>query len=349
MRHLILSLLILASVVSFSQTFPPRPELLFTITGTNPAIASINYLDSLDKQDFVGIYDPSTMLCRGAFKVEGTRGRAYASAWGEYKQYGIVEEGFKYGDIMKLFVYKHSRNKFYELNGDVLLSYDGDNWNPSEFKFYPLNLYHIENVSMGKEITLSLHPELSKVFVSFENSIVDYDTKNGINYGLKVKSNNVKDIKYTLISGNGKITLNSYECAETDKVVVIEVNGINAFTNEIVTDRLTLNVTYTKVSCYEDDNVLIYLKGDKVFLKIKAEKASVNLFRFEKGIRKKMYGSGTKTQGFEQAFINGQYNRWKGIEVTIEYTYYINGKMANTVKTVNGKPVIEPVVKTFVL
>lgn len=320
MRHLILSLLILASVVSFSQTFPPRPELLFTTTGTNPAIASINYLDSLDKQDFVGIYDPSTMLCRSAFKVEGTKGRAYASAWGEYKQYGIIEEGFKYGDIMKLFVYKHSRNKFYELNGDVLLSYDGDNWNPAEFKFYPLNLYHIENVSMGKEITLSLHPELSKVFVSFENSIVDYDTKNGINYGLKVKSNNVKGIKYTLISGNGKITLNSYECAETDKVVVIEVNGINAFTNEIVTDRLTLNVTYTDAPCYEDENVRIYARGDNVLLRVKAKKLSGYVLYNDKGNWKRICHVANKPNGFEIAFVNKGYIRsFKGKSAKVQY------------------------------
>lgn len=329
-----IALIVLISLIGlFAVAQAPHPALCYTRTGqAEPAfIALKNLTGEITDQDWVGCYDADNMLCYGAFKAE--KRNHYVGAFLD-EAITPKKDGFDYGDVINLFYYKASTKRFYEISGTFVNAVD--NSVITQLKCYPLALYYVTDVLIKNEIQLAIDTELSAVlfnFIDLEQPVV---TGGSDAVKLKFISQNTTAPIFTVKSGTGNIEKRwdgyYYKYSATDSDVVIEATGINNFTGQTVSDilNLTLDQSVAANTIFEDENMVIYLKNDQVWLKVKAEKLSGYVLRDDGGIWKRLYHVSNKTQGFEIAFIKGQYSRsWKGLSGKVQYLYYKDGKMMN--------------------
>jgi hypothetical protein len=203
----------------------------------------------------------------------------------------------------------------------------------------------MDSLIKGDEIVLLTDTELEKVKLEFIQNVVVVKTGGLTKIPLSITIKNVSNVQYIINKGTGKIVTGRtkekfYQFTDFDQFVIIDVVGVNFFTKAILTDRININIDASPSANakYEDNNLIVYLKKDKVNLYVKAEKVAVSIYRFENGIKKMVYKSGQIVQGFDKSFINRNYNlQWKGQKITIEYLYYIDGVV---VKGNDGKPKI---------
>jgi hypothetical protein len=336
----------------------PRPELLYTKTGqVEPAFVIYLVPNWVSVGDYLGVYDSETMLCYGSkARITDTNNVVQMPGFLDEAMTTKID-GFKYGEQMMPFYYDYKADKFYSLSG-IFYSYkdvkaistksegkrivsieSGTPIEPYTIKAMSLAIYMMDGLVKGSEIQLATNPDLSKVGLSFEKKNISVKSGGVDKVKLIYNSQNVSNIQLIQASGNGVINDGYYIYAPTDKSVIINIVGVNDFTGQILTDQMiiTFDQGISSNAVFEDENIVIFLKGNQVWLKVKAEKLSGFIWRNDNGTWKKMYSIGSKLQGFETAFITGNYSRsWKGQQARVEYYYYVNGKMVSRTSTIKS-------------
>ena len=93
-------------------------------------------------------------------------------------------------------------------------------------------------------------------------------------------------------------------------------------------EPLPQNLTF-----YDDQNVIIFQKGDEIWVKVKAEKISLQLYRNDNGTERKSFTLSSKTAGYEQRIFSNYTRSWKGQTFRMTYYYYAGGKMVSKTPT----------------
>lgn len=303
--------------------------------------------------DWIGVYSFPSMKCYGCEEVVSLQFTGNFAGYGDYVETAVIE-GFVLNEEMKPFIYKASMNKFYSLNVTVQ-DYTLSTEIPF-MKYGALNVFSLSNITIGDEIQLYTDPVLSEVIFCFINPEMPINTGGKESIKIDFIHQNTTDPFFTVAVGKGNIVKNwdgyYYKFVPGETTAVLNAVGVDNFTGLMVTSQLTLimEVSISSNSIFEDENIVLYLKGDQVWLKIKCEKLSGFIYRQDNGNWKRTYQIGTKLQGYEVAFITANYSRsWKGTKAKIEYFYYVNGKMANLTYKENNKTVIQAIIKEFVL
>ncbi len=235
----------------------PTPELLFHKTEPTPTFISIS--NSTDNAIFsLGdwVFAYSDDKCFGSAKLSD----GMLPAFGE----DSWQNGFKYGDKIKLGLFDFETGKFYQLEGNTTDWLKGES---TQLKWYPLGLYKFEITGVGEEIGLIADPELSEVKLTIEANTDA--VKPGDKVFLKVRAKNTGD-PFVIAQGNGTIeevkrwvsgfgwVTHIYTPADNDKTVFINAAALSNFTKGMATaqQQITVESKVTKPGEPSGDGVI---------------------------------------------------------------------------------------------
>lgn len=300
---------------------------MYAKTGSsNPSFLSIDYnFDGFENMDWIGVYSKVTGLCNGTEQVPVGYSRCQQVAFMDEADTDYVD-GFKPGEEIGLFLYDVSEDKFFELTG-TYTDYNGIVV-PSMLAI-SLAVYQVTNVVKGDEIQLNFNPELTQVILEFTDTLIELNAGATDKIKLNYISKNVTNIQFNIVGGTGTLVQESgnlyYKYAPTDENVMVNIYGLDIFTNQFVTDKVSikLNQSVSANAVFEDDNIVFYLKNGSMWVKAKTGKAVVDLFWTVKGVTKR----------FWRGMVNSDvriipiYSNFKGFPASAIYWHYVNGKM----------------------
>lgn len=306
-----------------------RKELLYSKTGSSiPSFLSIDYnFDGFENMDWIGVYSKVTGLCYGCEPVPVGYSRCQQVAFMDEFDTDQAD-GFTYGEEIGLFLYDVSEDKFFDLTG----TYSKHLGSPVEKLIaMPLAVYQVTNIVKGEEIQLNYDPVLSEVVLQFVEETIEINAGSVDKIKLAYVAKNVANVQINVVGGTGILIEEKgfvyYKYAPTDENVVINVYGIDVFTNQFVTDKLVLKLKQSVKdnAIFNDDNLCFYLKNAELWVQAKAEKVSVDLAWTYKGVTKRLWRGAVKNGSDIRILAN--YNNWKGYPASATYWHYLNGKM----------------------
>ncbi len=182
--------------------------------------------------DFIGCYD-NKLFCRGAIRLTDT---PFLMCYGD--DFSDKKTGFVHGEIIHLFYYDSVNDLFLSLDAEFVNRVTGEV--STGLVYYPMTIFEMTNVSLGKAINLNIDEYLTEEGISIAE-IPTWKSGDNPQVVLNFTAKNIKDLQVTKQIGQGNLFREQslrkrwiYEVNGNDQGVVLGVSGRGVYSDELI-------------------------------------------------------------------------------------------------------------------